>query len=201
MSKALLPVSVAGIEFDALINESRSLTADTPEYPIETGFVISDSIILKPQVLNMTLYLTDTPVTWRGRFGNTSGRVRDVIKRLEEIYFSREMVTVVTTEKTYKNMAITGITISKSSETGYAREIPISFKGIRVTQSATTTIPAIYGKSGASGVNAGTVVTKTSNTPTVTAKKKTADGSSGSGGSSAKSGSVLYGLAASAGML
>lgn len=201
MGKALRPVSVAGIEFDALINESRSLTADTPEYSIETGFVVSDSIILKPQILSMTLFLTDTPVSWRRRSGAGQGRIQYVINRLEEAYFRRELVTVITSDKTYTNMAITAITIAKSTETGYAREIPITFKEVRVTKSATTTIPAAYGKSGATGSNAGTAGTKTGSTP-ATAKGKSGSGSSGGGsGSSGKTGSVLYSLASSAGML
>jgi len=208
MSKALRPVSVAGIEFDALMNEDLLLTADTPEYPIETGFVVSDSIILKPQVLNMTLFLTDTPVTWARRLGSGQGRVNSVIKRLGDAYFSRELVTVVTTDKTYVNMAITSITITKSTETGYAREIPISFKEVRVTKSSTTTIPASYGKSGATGSNAGTAGTKTGSTPAASGttgsgsgSSGTSSGGSGSSGASSKAGSILYSLAASAGML
>lgn len=201
MGKAFRPVSVAGIEFDALINESRSLTADTPEYPIETGFVISDSLILKPQVLSMTLFLTDTPISWRRRSGGAQGKIQYVIDRLEEAYFKRELVKVVTSDKTYTNMAITAITIAKSTETGYAREIPITFKEVLVTKSATTTIPAAYGKSGTSGSNAGTAGTKTGSTPAA-AKGKSGGGSSGGSSSgSSKAGSVLYGLAASAGML
>ena len=118
MGKALRPVSVAGIEFDALLDESRSLSADAPEYPVEDGFVVSDSIILKPYTLDMTLYLTDSPVTWRQRLGGGQGRVQDVIKRLEDAYFAKEPVTVITSERTYSNMAITSITISKSLESG-----------------------------------------------------------------------------------
>lgn len=201
MGRAMRPVSVAGIEFDALISENRSLTADTPEYPIETGFVVSDSVILKPQVLSMTLFLTDTPISWRRRLGSGQGRVQYVIDRLEEAYFKRELVTVVTSDKTYTNMAITGITIAKSAETGYAREIPITFKEVRVTKSATTTIPSAYGKSGATGSNAGTAGTKTGSTPAPAAKNKTGGSSGGGSGASGKAGSVLYGLAASAGML
>lgn len=201
MGRALRPVSVAGIEFDALINESRSLTADTPEYPIETGFVVSDSIILKPQILSMTLFLTDTPVSWRQRSGGGQGRVQNVINRLEEAYFKRELVTVITSDKTYTNMTITAITITKSTETGYAREIPITFKEVLVTRSETTTIPAAYGKSGATGANAGTAGTKTGSTPAVVKGKSGGGSSSGSSSGSSKAGSVLYGLAASAGML
>lgn len=202
MGKALRPVSIAGIEFDALIDESRTLSADAPEYPVETGFTVSDSIILKPETLDMTLYLTDSPVTWKRRFGGGPGRVQSVIKRLEDAYFGKEPVTVVTTDKTYTNMAIVSISISKTLESGYAREIPISLKEIRVTKSSTTTIPASYGKSGESGTNAGTAGTKKGSTGSSGGGSGSSGGSSGSNsGSSEKSGSILYGVASSAGLL
>lgn len=40
------PVSVAGIEFAAIINETQTYTADIPSYPVETGFSVSDNIAL-----------------------------------------------------------------------------------------------------------------------------------------------------------
>lgn len=163
MGKAKQPVSVDGIEFDALIESSESYETNIPEYPTERGFSISDTIILNPRKLEMTLFLTDTPVTWRKQHGNDLNRVQTVIKKLEELYFERKAITVVTTDKTYPNMAIESMTITKSLETGYAREIPISFKEIRVTESVTVTIPDSYGKSGASGTNAGAASTTKTN--------------------------------------
>ena len=44
----LKPVSVAGIEFDALIEEQKALSATIPVYPVEDGFPVSDTIILEP---------------------------------------------------------------------------------------------------------------------------------------------------------
>ena len=197
MGKALRPVSIAGIEFDALIAESRTLSADTPEYPVETGYTVSDSIILKPETLDMTLYLTDSPVTWKRRFGGGPGRVQSVIKRLEDAYFGKEPVTVVTTDKTYTNMAIVSISISKTLEAGYAHEIPVSLKEIRVTKSATTTIPASYGKSGKTKSNAGTSGTKKSNTGG--GSSSTSSGTSGA--NPRRAGSILYNVANSVGLL
>ena len=46
--KGLKPVSVAGIEFDALIDEQKTMNATIPAYPVEDGFPISDTIILDP---------------------------------------------------------------------------------------------------------------------------------------------------------
>lgn len=185
MSKARQPVSVAGIEFDALISESRTYEATVPEYAVESGVSVSDDIILGSEKLDMTLYLTDTPVTWRSHAA--SGRVESVIQQLEELYYSKSPVTVVTSEKTFTSMAITSISISKSFETGYAREIPISFQKIRVTSAKTATIPDSYGRSGKTQAAAGTA--------------NTTAGSSGSSGSSSSSSgdgsksSILYGAA------
>lgn len=186
MGKAKQPVTVNGIEFDALLDEERTLEADTPDYPVEGGFMVSDTIILKPLMLSMTLYLSDTPVTWRNRGHGGTGWVEGVLQRLENLYFSKETVTVATSEQTYRNMAIQNISILKSTEAGYARKIPVAFKEVRVTESRRTTIPAGYGRSGASGANAGTASTSTGSAP------------AGSGASSA---SVLFSLANSAGLL
>ena len=38
MARTLKPVSVAGIEFDALIDETKTLSATIPTYPVEDGF-------------------------------------------------------------------------------------------------------------------------------------------------------------------
>ena len=152
MSKARQPVSVAGIEFDALISESRNYEASVPEYAVESGVMVSDDIILGSEKLDMTLYLTDTPVTWRGHAGR--GRVEAVVQQLEELYYSKSPVTVVTSEKTFTSMAITSMTISKTFENGYAREIPISFQKIRITSAKTTSIPLVAQLATEEGISA-----------------------------------------------
>ena len=208
MARAKQPVSINGIEFDALIDESRTLEATVPEYSVESGFSVSDAIILSPEKLDMTLFVTNTPVTWYNRHGGSQNRVDSVVKQLEELYYAGEPVTIVTSDATYSNMAIESITFSKSTEVGYAREIPISFKKIRVTSAKTTTIPNSYGKSGATAKSAGTASTTTANSG-ASASGAGGGGSSGSG-SSAGSGSsgdgnskssILYSAASSIGLL
>ncbi|MBR3972995.1 MAG: hypothetical protein IKJ99_03445 [Oscillospiraceae bacterium] len=201
MAKATQPVSVNGLEFDALIDESRVLEASVPEYSVEKGYCISDSIILSPEKLNMTLFVTNTPVTWHDRHGNNPNRVQQVVKKLEEIYFAKEPVKIVTSEAVYTDMAIESLTISKTLEVGYSRQIPISFKKIGVTRVATTKIPDSYGKSGASNASAGSANTSSE-------KSSGSNGSSGSKGSPGKSesnkdskSSILYEAANSIGLI
>lgn len=197
MARAKQPVSIDGIEFDALLDQSMDYEADVPEYPTEKGFSVSDNISLKPETLSMTLYVSDTPVTWKSRFGSGKGRVEKVVKQLQDLYFAKKVVTVVTSDSVFDSMAITSISFSKSADVGYAREIPISLKKIIVTESSTTSIPDSYGKSGTTGASAGTANTTAGNS-----------GSSGNGGGgkssnseSGKNGSVLYNAANSLGII
>ena len=99
-------------------------------------------------------------------------------------------------------MAILSVSISKSTEMGYARQIPISFKEIRVTSSKTTTIPDSYGKSGTTGANAGTASTSAGNTPS--ASGKSSGGTAGAESGNGSRGSIAfhgYNSAKSSGLL
>lgn len=196
MARAKQPVSVGGIEFDALIDSEEGYEADVPEYPTEKGFSVSDTIMLKADTLNMTLYVTDTPVTWRERTGSGPGKTEGVVRRLKDLYFAKKILEVTTTDCVYSNMVITSMNIKKSAEVGYAREIPISFKKIEVTETTTAEIPASYGKSGKTGKAAG----KASTTAASTAGSSSSSGSS-SGSSSSSRSSVLYNAASGFGLL
>ena len=208
MAKATQPVSINGLEFDALISESRTLEATVPEYSVETGFSVSDSIILSPEKMEMTLFVTNTPVTWYRRHGASQNQVDSVVKQLEELYFAKEPVTIVTSDATYTNMAIESMTISKSLEVGYAREIPISFKKIRITSAKTTTIPDSYGKSGATAASVGTASTSAASSGGSGTGSGSGSGGGTGSGSSSSSGSngnskssILYNAASSIGLI
>ena len=87
MARNLKPVSIAGIEGDALISEDISYSADIPEYPVENGYNVSDTIILKPIQLSITLYISDSPATWRNRKGHSpsAGRTKKICEKFEKL--------------------------------------------------------------------------------------------------------------------
>ena len=201
MKTATRPVSVGGIEFDALITEEKSFEAEVPEYSVEDGFSVSDTIIRSPLALSMTLFVTDTPVTWKNRFKDVQDRVNTVCKQLEELYFKGEPVTVITSDDTYKDMAIANITLTKDESGRYSREIPISFKQIIVTKARTTTIPASYYRSGKSSASAGTASTSSGSTKSSGSSSKSSGSSSSSKGSKDESkGSILYNVGSNLGI-
>ena len=191
MARPLEPVSIDGITFDAIINLEETWDADVPSFPVETGFEVSDTIILRPIHLSMKLYLTNTPVTWKRLHGSSPYRVQDVLYRLKQLFFSshKEPITVTTSEADYENMAITKIGLPKNISTGEAREIPISFQQIRTVEAATTSVPASLGRGGETGIIAGTANTNVRPAPERPPQNE------------GNRGSILYNLANSTGLL
>ncbi len=162
---AIQPCSIDGIEFDALIGTEESYESDVPQYPVEAGYEVGDTIINKTLELQMIVYVSNTPVSHYEQFGEegqAGTRVEDVISRLKKMRNNRQLVTIVTNDNTYKNMALQSMTITKTTEQGYAREIPCTFKEVIITSSKTTSIPSSYGKSGSSGTNGGSASTSSS---------------------------------------
>lgn len=181
MAKRKKPVSVWGIEFDALIDDERTMTSTIPEYPVEKGFPVSDTIINDPITISMNLYITDTPVTWLYRHGTSQDRVKKICKQIENAWAEKKLTKIVTSDKIYRSMGITSIAIKKSADIGYAREVAITAKKVRVTKKKTVTVPTYVLKSGETEANAGNAATSTSSA------KSTATSSSSSSSSSSAS--------------
>lgn len=195
MRRNIQPVSVAGIEFAAMLNEDQTYTATIPDFPVETGFSVSDSIILQPMELPLVLLISDTPLTWRGRVRS----VAETEAMLKDLYFKKSTFTVVTPSGTFNDMGITSMQIKRSAELGYNKEVSLTLKSVNTTETKTASIPASYGRGGATGANAGTAGTGTGSTG------GSGSGSGGSGGGSSNkktsSGSILYGVASAAGLV
>lgn len=200
------PVSVWGIEFDALIDETKTMTSTIPEYPVESGFSVSDTIINDPIQVQMTLFLSNTPVTWLYRHGSSSDRVKRVCEMIEQKWFEKKLTKIVTSDTTYTNMGLTSISIKKSSDIGYAREISISAKKVRQTKRKTVKIPKYVLKAGESMADAGKASASKSSAKSSSGASSSSSTSSGGGSSksssgssnssnSKKSASILYGAA------
>ena len=172
------PVSIDGIEFDALIDSQEEYTATVPSYPVDSGASVSDNVALDPMELTLTLYLTATPVTWSGRHGTGKDRLESVCNQLIEKYRERDFLEVVTMDKTYSNMVIKSIQFKKSEEIGIAREVPITLVQVTTTSSQAVDIPSKSGKSGTTKKNTGKANTGSASV------SGSAGGSSGSSGSS-----------------
>lgn len=210
MARKMQPVSVWGIEFDALIDETKNMTSTIPEYPVEKGFPVSDTIINDPLSMSMTLYLTNTPVTWLYRHGTSNDRVNQICDMIQRKWFDKQLTKIVTSDTIYTNMGITSISIKKSTDTGYSREISISAKKVRVTKRKTVNIPHYVLKAGETMAKAGKASTSKTSASSTASSSSSSGSSGGSGGSgsssksksnSKKSASILYGAASGLGLI
>lgn len=182
MANKLSPVSINGIEFDALIESTKTMNASVPAYPVEKGFSVSDTIILDPLQLSLSLFVTNTPVTWLKRHGNSQSRVKEICDKIEELWASKALVKVVTNDAIYLNMAITSIAIKNTKDNGYAREIDLTLQKVTITKKKTVKIPSYSLKSGSTKNNGGSASTSS-------ATKSGSSGSKGNSSSGSNSGS------------
>lgn len=179
----LTPVSIWGIEFDALVEETKKLSATIPAYPVEDGFPVSDTVVLDPVSLQLTLYISNTPVTWLYRHGTARDRVRKICDQLEEKWRTKMPAKIVTNDAVYEDMGITELSIRKSRDVGYAREVTVSAAKITKTARRTVEVPSYVLKSGETEANAGSAITSTSS-----GMSSTGYGTAGGGGAGGASG-------------
>lgn len=220
MARALQPVSIAGIEFDALIDATKTMTSTVPAYTVETGFAVSDTIVLEPLQLTMTLYVSNTPVTWLNRHGSSQTRIDEICKKIESLWAEKSLVKIVTSEAIYTDMAVTSISIKKSKELGYSREIQVTCQKVRTVSQKTTSIPAYSLKSGTTGASGGSASTSSasgsgtsstsggtnsgdsdSGTTDTGGTDSSGSSSSGSSGSGESDSSILYKIGTALGVI
>ena len=151
------PVNIGGIECDALIHHELSLEMEIPDYPVEEGFSVQDTMIQKPKTLSLTVIVTNTPITFRSHA--SPGRVQQVASRFQELYAKRELITVTSAKGIFKNMGVTSLSLPYDVSTKTSLEIPITLKEVQTTAAKTVTIPSEYGRGGDTGTTAGTAST------------------------------------------
>ena len=188
----LQPVNIGGIECDALIHHELAMEAEIPDYPVEKGYSVQDTMILKPRTLSLTVIVTNTPITFRSHA--SLGRVQEVAARFQELYQSRQLITVTSAKGSFQNMGITSLSLPYDVSTKTSLEIPITLKEVLTTTAQTVTIPSEYGRGGDTGTTAGTTntspygsetgtATSTVGNSTVGNSTNNGDSSEGGGGS------------------
>jgi hypothetical protein len=134
--------TVGVLTLDVLISESHSRTAVITENPVEDGTVISDHIILDPRVLTINGFVSNAhPVITSFQQAFTrEDKVKAAFELLEDIYYARELFTVVTNLKVYEDMFIETLSIDKTSDTGDALNFNMDLKEVRKVENVTIAI-------------------------------------------------------------
>lgn len=188
----LQPVNIGGIECDALIHHKLAMEAEIPDYPVEEGYSVQDTMILKPRTLSLTVIVTNTPITFRSHA--SPGRVQEVAARFQELYQSRQLITVTSAKGSFQNMGITSLSLPYDVSTKTSLEIPITLKEVLTTTAQTVTIPSEYGRGGDTGTTAGTANTSPYGSETGTASTVTGNSVENEQSGDEKGASAIYSI-------
>lgn len=116
---------VGSLTFDILLNETHNFSNDVSTHKIENGSEISDHI--RNQLENGSFQGVVSNFSIKSR-GLTSNRAQDAFDLLTKIWEAKELVTIVTVLRVYKNMAILNINTSRNFDTGESGVFNISFR-------------------------------------------------------------------------
>lgn len=125
------------VEFtaDLTIEENHERRATVTENPIESGATISDQVILQPERLRLTGFVTDARAAV---LGADPGRTQGAFETLDQVWSDRQPVMVVTARKSYDNMVITSLDLPYNRPE--SMEFSIDLQNVDIVESGTAEI-------------------------------------------------------------
>jgi len=115
------------VSFDAdlTISEQHEREAAITEHPVEDGSTISDHVILAPERVTLSGFVTDS-----GMRGAEPGNTQAAFNKLDAAWASREVMQIVTGRKTYENMIL--VSTSLPRERPESMQFTLEFQQIRL---------------------------------------------------------------------
>lgn len=138
--------SLSGFTIDGVLELQAELTmegdhtrtASTTQFPVEGGSQVSDHVILGPETISLTGFVTDTPLIYRA---DAEGASQGAFDALDTLWRERSPVMVSTRFKIYENMIIESITMPETD--GDSLEYSIDLTQIRIAVGRQVVLPAI----------------------------------------------------------
>lgn len=134
--------AIGAIILDVAISETHTLQAKATEHPVESGCNLIDHIQMLPDSIQLEGIISNTPVVLLGTPLFKTGHYTDeAFKQLEDLIKSGQPVQIVTSLKTYRDMALENLTIHKTAAHSDALCFSCSAKQIRMVESKIINIP------------------------------------------------------------
>lgn len=124
------------LAFDATVTEQHTSDAEITDHPVETGANISDHVRSKPDRLQMDAFLSNSPLTGTAE----PGRAENLYEQLRLLKESATLLTVLTTLRTYENMAIESLGVPRTAKEAGAVHINITLRQIRLVTNKTSVV-------------------------------------------------------------
>lgn len=146
--------SIGGLVFDAVLKTDHTSKVTATSHPVESGANISDHAFVEPAEISLEVGVSDCE-TGNGTFGS-GNRSRKAFAELLKLQTSRQLITVVTRFKTYRNMLITSISVPDDYTTMFAFKANIMLKEIPVVSTRRVSVTSSDQSQKAGSTNSGT---------------------------------------------
>lgn len=123
------PAEIGAVQLDASVREVHNLRAKVTKHPVEqegtdSPSVISDHVFIEPVTISIEGVISNWPAVYGGavRALLTGGfdKADKAYKQFEEHLKKKQLLDVVTTLKTYKNMILENVTVNRDAAKGNA---------------------------------------------------------------------------------
>lgn len=141
------------IVMDATLSEAHSYSADVTDFPVERGSAITDNVREKPTQLRIDAFISDfplqnpntqqsTPTSFTQSPLNQTKRSQDALDTLNRLKREGVTITVTTGIRTYKNMVIQTIDVTRDKSIRNGIRFTMSLREIIVVQTQTVQVVA-----------------------------------------------------------
>ena len=111
--------------FDAVIDRTEQMQANVTQYAVEDGTTITDGAILSLPRMTVSGIISATPLTWKGYHAQGYTGATNEVEKLKNLWKKRKRVSVITRNRVYDDMLISGLTISESEDIKQGYEISV----------------------------------------------------------------------------
>jgi hypothetical protein len=150
---------IGTLTLDASISESHESTNDVTTHPIESGALITDHVIKKPQTIRIEGIVSNTPIgfglkqltAFAGKtlpFPREAGPAQEAYETLMRLRESKTPITVVTALQEYDDMVIESLTFPRDAGSGDALRFTANLVQVQVVDIKTETLSVTGKKKG-----------------------------------------------------
>lgn len=128
---------------DLWTSENHSLKVNKSKYPVQSGFVISDTAYVEPKKLTLQGYIANVqsvPYTLGVLGYSSKQRIKSGWALLEKAARDLTPLNINTNVTSYSNMLIVGLSTSVDKSTGTNMLFNIEFEEIKIVQSQLTSL-------------------------------------------------------------
>jgi len=139
------------VQFDASLSESHLSEADITDHPVEEGANIADHIRNRPDSIEINGVVTNTPIAYLASLtakspltsdlGSVDDRVETAYQELLRIKNAGELVEVITSLRTYKNMVLKSVSVVRDQANGNILNTSVALREMLIANALSVDLP------------------------------------------------------------